>query len=59
MHFKIETKDKDDNIVFSGTASAEEATFLFNVGISYLLAKGVQPMLTQGSTPMDEVSTIQ
>ena len=45
MDFEIKSKDKDGNIVFEGTASAAEASFLLTMGVSYLLAQGVAPML--------------
>ena len=45
MEFEIVSKNKDGDIVFEGTASEKEASFLFTVGISYLLSMGVAPML--------------
>jgi hypothetical protein len=55
MNFEIESKGEDGSIVFKGTASQAEASFLLNVGISYLLAQGVMPLLTGG---MDKDSTV-
>lgn len=49
MIFAIQTKDKDGNITFTGTATKEQASFLMNIGTNYLLQKGVEPMLTGGS----------
>lgn len=45
MQFKIESKDQDGNIIFSGSASQQEATFLLNIGVNYLLANGAMPLL--------------
>lgn len=46
MKFEIQTKNEDGSIAFQGTANKTEATFLLNVGVNYLMAKGVAPMLT-------------
>lgn len=45
MDFQIKTKDKDGNVIFEGTATEQEASFIFNCGIGYLLMNGVVPML--------------
>ena len=57
MEFEIVSKNKDGDIVFEGTASEKEASFLFTVGISYLLSMGVAPMLRNAKfegTVLDE-----
>lgn len=46
MKFEITTKDADGNVAFQGTANAQEASFLLNVGVNYLLANGAMPLLT-------------
>lgn len=46
MQFNIETKDKDGNVIFSGSATQQEASFLLNVGVNYLLANGAMPLFT-------------
>jgi hypothetical protein len=46
VKFEIQTKNEDGSIAFQGTANQTEATFLLNVGINYLMARGVAPMLT-------------
>ena len=62
MEFNITSKDKDGNIVFEGTANEKEASFLFTMGISYLLSMGVAPLLKgakfEGAT-LEEPDTIQ
>lgn len=47
MDFVIKSKDKDGNVTFEGTANAVQASFLMNVGVNYLLQRGVEPMLVK------------
>lgn len=49
MKFEINSKNEDGSIVFQGTANGTEASFLLNVGVSYLLAKGAMPLLKGGT----------
>jgi len=46
MLFEITGKDTDGNVSFKGIANRTEATYLMNVGVNYLLAKGSEPTLT-------------
>jgi hypothetical protein len=46
VKFEIQTKDAEGNISFSGTMNKNEATFVLNVGINYLLANGAMPLFT-------------
>lgn len=57
MNFEIESKDQEGNVVFKGTATKDEASFLLNVGISYLLASGVMPLLT-GNITKEQAETM-
>lgn len=54
MEFNIKSKDKDGNVTFEGTANATQASFLMNVGVNYLLQRGVEPMLTPTDEPVAE-----
>lgn len=54
MNFEIKSKDKDGNVTFEGTANATQASFLMNVGVNYLLQRGVEPMLTKGDETLVE-----
>lgn len=58
MNFVIKSKDKDGNVTFEGTANAVQASFLMNVGVAYLLQKGVEPLLTD-TTPAEGTETLQ
>ncbi len=51
MKFEIKTKDDKGEVVFQGTANQNEASFLLEVGINYLLAQGAMPMLTGDMNP--------
>ena len=46
MLFEITGKNENGDVVFKGTASRIEASYLMDVGVNYLLAKGVAPVLT-------------
>lgn len=46
MNFEIQTKNEDGSIAFTGTLSKNEATFVLNVGINYLMANGALPLFT-------------
>lgn len=46
MKFEITTKDAEGNVSFSGTMNKNEATFVLNIGINYLLANGAMPLFT-------------
>lgn len=59
MDFVIKTKDEDGNITFEGTANATQASFLFEVGVNYLLQRGVQPVLGDAPTPVEGPETVQ
>lgn len=46
MQFEIQTKDAEGNVAFTGTLSKNEATFILNVGVNYLMANGALPLFT-------------
>ena len=46
MLFEITGKNDKGDVVFKGTASSLEASYLMDVGVNYLLAMGVVPVLT-------------
>lgn len=46
MIIKVTTRDSEGNISFDGNLNSHEANLVLNVGINYLLAKGVMPMFT-------------
>lgn len=46
MQFEITTKKEDGSVAFTGTLSQNEATFVLNVGINYLMANGALPLFT-------------
>lgn len=46
MIIDVETKDEDGSIMFSGKLNKQEASFVLNIGINYLLAKGCMPQFT-------------
>jgi len=46
VKFEITSKDENGNVAFSGTMNKNEATFVLNIGINYLLANGAMPLFT-------------
>jgi len=46
MIIEVETKDNNGNIAFHGKLNSEEASYVLNIGINYLLARGAMPMFT-------------
>lgn len=47
MQFEIKSKDKDGNVQFTGTANQKQASFLFEIGVNWLLSRGAEPLLTE------------
>jgi len=47
MKFEITSKDEQGNVVFAGTFNQQEASFILEVGVSYLLANGALPFLAE------------
>jgi len=50
MQFEITTKDKEGNVLFSGTLTQQEASFVLSVGMNYLIMNGAAP----ANDPRDE-----
>lgn len=46
MIIQLKTLDADGNLVFEGKLNQEEASFVLNVGINYLMAEGAMPSFT-------------
>lgn len=60
IKFEIQSRNEAGEVVFTGTASEREASFLLEVGVNFLLANGAMPMLKGDSdTPTAEPSTLQ
>lgn len=46
MIIEVQTKDEEGNIAFQGKLNSVEASFVLNVGINYLMARGALPLFT-------------
>ena len=46
MIIEVETKDEAGNVAFHGKLNSTEVSFVFNVGINYLMANGAMPLFT-------------
>lgn len=46
MIFEIKTKDEEGNVAGEFRLNAQEATFVLNIGLNYLVANGAMPLFT-------------
>lgn len=59
MKFTIDMKNEDGSVRFNGTATKEQASFLMEVGVNYLLQRGVEPMLGEKKATEEVSPTVQ
>jgi hypothetical protein len=46
MIIEVTTKDENGNVSFQGKLNSTEVSFVLNVGLNYLMAKGAMPIFS-------------
>lgn len=52
----MKARDAEGNVLFDGKLTSKELDFVVNIGVNYLLAKGVSPWLLDKSEEGDDDS---